>query len=89
VLEGQAPLERRIQFENKGRVPVSIQSITTSNPALSASMVTVQPGRLGVLVVKVDPQRVSGDLKETVEVKTNHPTEPVLSVNVFGVQLPK
>ena len=89
VLEGQAPLERRIQFENKGRLPVSIQSITTSNPALSASMVTVQPGRLGVLVVKVDPQRVSGDLKETVEVKTNHPTEPVLSVNVFGVQHPK
>lgn len=89
VLEGQTPLERRIQFENKGRTPVTIQSITTSNPAVSASMVTVQPGRLGVLVVKVDPSRVSGDLKETVEVRTNHPTEALLALNVFGVQPPK
>jgi hypothetical protein len=48
-------------------------------------MVEVQPGRLGVLVVKVDPRRVSGDLKATVEVRTNHATEPVLAVNVFGV----
>ena len=89
VLEGQTPLERRIQFENKGRNPVTIESITTSNPAVSASMVTVQPGRLGVLVVKVDPRRVSGDLKETVEVRTNHPTESLLALNVFGVQPPK
>lgn len=89
VLEGDAPLERRIQFENKGRDPVSIQAITTSNSAISASMINVQPGRLGVLVVKVDPRRVTGDLKETVEVKTNHPTQSSLSVNVFGVQPPK
>ena len=89
VLGGDAPLERRIQFENKGRDPVSIQSITTSNAAISASMVNVQPGRLGVLVVKVDPRRVSGDLKETVELKTSHPTQSSLSVNVFGVLPPK
>ncbi len=89
VVEGQSPLERRVQFENKGRNPIAVESITTSNPALSASMVNVQTGRLGVLVVKVDPRRVSGDLKEVVEVKTNHPTESVLSLNVFGVQPPK
>jgi hypothetical protein len=89
VIEGQTPLERRVQFENKGRDPVAIQSITSTNPAVSASMVNVQPGRLGVLVVKVDPRRVSGDLKETVEVKTDHPTEAALTLNVFGVQPPK
>jgi len=89
VVDGKAPLERRVQFENKGRSPVTIQSITTSNPAVSASMVTVQPGRLGVLVINVDPRRVSGDLKDTVELKTNHPSESVLSLNVFGVQPPK
>jgi hypothetical protein len=89
VVEGDGPLERRVQFENKGRSPITIESITTSNSAVTASMVNVQPGRLGVLVVKVDPRRVAGDLKETVEVKTNHPTETVLSLNVFGVQPPK
>ncbi len=85
VVDGQASLERRVQFENKGRDAVTIQSITSSDPAVSASMVEVQPGRLGVLIVKVDPRRVSGDLKATVEVRTNHATEPVLAVNVFGV----
>jgi len=89
VVEGEISLERRVQFENKGRNPITIESITTSNSAVSASMVNVQPGRLGVLVVKVDPRRVAGDLKETVEVKTNHPTETVISLNVFGVQPPK
>jgi hypothetical protein len=89
VVQGQSPLERRVQFENKGRNPISIESITTSHPAISASMVDVQPGWLGVLVIKVDPLRVSGDLKGTVEVRTNHANESVLSLNVFGVQPPK
>jgi hypothetical protein len=89
VVEGETPLERRVQFENKGSQPVSVQSITTSNSAISASMVNVQPGRLGVLVVKVDPRRVTGDLKGTVDVKTSHPTESALSLNVFGVLPPK
>ncbi|MEY4668895.1 MAG: hypothetical protein RL518_1594 [Pseudomonadota bacterium] len=89
VVEGQRPLERRVQFENKGQNPVSIESITTSNAAISASMVTVQPGRLGVLIVKVDPREVVGDLKGTVDVRTNHPNESVVSLNVFGVLPPK
>jgi Protein of unknown function (DUF1573) len=89
VVDGSEPLERRVQFENKGPKAVSIQSITTSDSALSANLIQVQPGRQGVLVVKVDPRRVSSDLKATVEVKTSHPTETVVSLNVFGVLPPK
>lgn len=89
VVDGGLPLERRVRFENKGPKAVSIQSITTSDSALSANMIQVQPGRQGVLVIKVDPKRVSSDLKATVEVKTNHPTESIVSLNVFGVLPPK
>jgi hypothetical protein len=89
VVDGSEPLERRVQFENKGPKAVSIQSITTSDSALSANLIQVQPGRQGVLVIKVDPRRVSSDLKATVEVKTSHPTESVVSLNVFGVVPPK
>jgi hypothetical protein len=89
VLQGDAPVERRVQFENKSPSPIAIQSITTSNSAISASMIEVQPGRLGVVVVKVDPRRVSGDLKGTVEMTTNHPTESLISLNVSGVLPPK
>jgi len=89
VVEGTQPLERRVQFENKGAKPVAIKEITTSDAALSASMIQVQPGRQGVLVVKLDPRRVSGDLKATVDLQTDHPNETSLSLNVFGVQPPK
>jgi hypothetical protein len=89
VIDGSSPLERRVQFENKGAKSVSIQSITTSDAALSTSLIQIQPGRQGVLVVKVDPKRVSGDLKATVDIKTNHPSESVVSLNVFGVLPPK
>ena len=89
VVEGTQPLERRVQIENKGTQPVAIKDISTSDSALSASMIQVQPGRQGVLVVKVDPRRVTGDLKATVDVQTDHPSETLLSLNVFGVQPPK
>lgn len=89
VVEGSQPLERRVQFENKGTKPVAITEISTSDAALSASMIQVQPGRQGVLVVKLDPRRVSGDLKATVDVQTDHPSETLLSLNVFGVQPPR
>jgi hypothetical protein len=89
VVEGAQPLERRVQFENKGVKPVDIKDITASDSAVSASMIEVQPGRQGVLVVKVDPRRVTGDLKATVDVQTDHPDERVLTLNVFGVQPPR
>ena len=89
VVDGSVALERRVQFENRGPKSVSIQSITTSEAALSASMIQVQPGRQGVLVIKLDPKRVTGDLKATVDIKTNHPSESVVSLNVFGVLPPK
>lgn len=89
VVDGASSLERRVQFENKGAKSVTIESITTSDSAISASLIQVQPGRQGVLVVRVDPKRVSGDIKATVDLKTNHPSESVVSLNVFGVLPPK
>ena len=89
VLEGDGLVERRVQFENKSSSPINIESIATSHSAISASMIEVQPGRQGVLVVKVDPRRVSGELKGTVDVTTNHPRESVISLNVSGVLPPK
>lgn len=89
VVEGDEVLERRIQFENKGAHPVKIEEITTSSPGLTASMVEVQPGRQGVLVVKLDPKLISGDLKATVDVKTDDPSESVVSLNVFSVAPPR
>ena len=89
VMEGSQVIERRVQFENKASAPVTITSITSSDAAVSASLIPVQRGRHEVVVVKVDPTKLTGDLKATLDIKTDHPTEGLVSVNVFAVKSPK
>lgn len=89
VVEGSEVIERRVRFENKSAQSVAIRSIKSSDPAVTASLVEVQPGKQGVVVVKVDPRRVRGDLKATVELNTTHPVENQIVLNVYGVQPPK
>ena len=82
-------LERRVRFENKSAQSVAIRSIRSSDSAVSASLIEVQPGKQGVVIVKVDPIRVRGDLKATVELNTTHPVENQIVLSVYGVQPPK
>lgn len=89
VVGGSQVVERRVQFENKSAAPVTINSITSSDPAVSASLVEVQRGHHEVIVVKVNPAKLRGDLKATLDVRTTHPTESAVSINVFAVQSPK
>ena len=42
-----------------------------------------------VLVVSLDPTKISGDLKGVIDVVTNRPDDGKLSMSVFGVALPK
>ena len=52
-------------------------------------MLDMDSGKRGVLVVKVDPTKVTSDLKATVQVATTHPEQGTLTVSVYGVQAPK
>jgi hypothetical protein len=88
VLEPGAPVERRVQIENRSARSVSFEVVPSSEKGVYASLVDVQPGKQAVLVVRVDPTQVQGDLKTSVEVRTNHPTESKLSLSVFGFQPP-
>jgi len=89
VIQGTAPIERRVSLENATKKPVTFNLLAPKDPAITASLVEVQAGRRAVLVVSVDPRKVQSDLKTSVEIETSHPTEPRLSLNVFGVQVPK
>jgi hypothetical protein len=89
IISGTEPLERRIKYENASSVPVAINGVTSSHPAVAATMLDVDGGKRGVVVVKVDPKMVTGDLRATVEIETNHPEQKTLAVSVYGVQAPK
>ena len=62
IISGTEPLERRIKYENASSVPVAINGVTSSHPAVTATMLDVDGGKRGVVVVKVDPKMVTGDL---------------------------
>jgi hypothetical protein len=89
VIQGSASIERQVSLENATKKPVTFNLLAPKDPAITASLVEVQAGRRALLIVSVDPSKVQGDLKTSIEIETSHPTEPRLSLNVFGVQAPK
>lgn len=89
IISGSEPIERRLKYENSSTTPVAILGVTSSHPAVTASMVDVDAGKKGVVVVKLDPTKVTGDLKATVEISTDHPEQKMLAVSVYGVQAPR
>ena len=89
VVDGKEIVERRVKFENKSEQKVAVKEIVSSHPAVSASLVEVSPGKKGVLVVKLDPKKVNGDLRASLDLITTHPVEEKLSLSVFGVQPPR
>lgn len=89
IIDGKQPIERRIRFENGSTGSVSIVSVTSGHPAVTASVVNVEAGKRGVIVLTLDPTKVTTDLRSTIEIKTDHPEESVIAVGIFGVQAPK
>jgi len=89
IISGTEPIERRLKYENASTAPVEITGVTSSHPAVTATMLDMEAGKRGVVVVKLDPKKVSGDLKATVEIRTSHPEQSVLTVSVYGVQSPQ
>jgi hypothetical protein len=89
IVGGTTVLERRVRFENSSGRKVAVSSIGSSHPAVTASLVEVEAGKKGVLVVKLDPTRMQGDLKANLDLKTDHPEAQVVSLSVYGMQPPR
>jgi len=86
VIEGSAPIERRVRFDNTGTKPVKILSVESHDSAVSVSKTEVQPGKRAVLVVRLDPAKITQDLRASVDVVTDHPTENRLTMSVYAIQ---
>lgn len=84
VVSGTKPLERRVSFEYRSKEPLTINGVSTSDSAVSAFYQPSGKGMNGTIVVKLDPQKVRKDLKATVEISTNHPSQPSILLNVYA-----
>jgi hypothetical protein len=88
IIEGSERIERRVVLENRSQQSIEIEQISSSHPAVSVT-VKGKKDKDTVLVVSLDPTKISGDLKGVIDVVTNRPDDGKLSMSVFGVALPK
>jgi hypothetical protein len=89
VVEGAKPIERVVRLDNKAAQRVSLLSVKSDNPAVSAEVNSMESTGKSSITVRIDPSQAYADIKATLEVKTDHPVEDTLLLNVFGVQPPQ
>lgn len=89
IIEGSEIIERSVKFDNSGAEPVKIRALRSSDPAITADYSVIKEGQKYVVHVKVDPSKVSRDLKGAVTVETDSKNEAPLTLNVFGILPPK
>ena len=68
---------------------IAISKITSDHPAVQASFKQIEQGRLYVIKVKVDPAKISKDLRAFLNVETSSAEHDSISVSVYGVLPPK
>ncbi len=85
IINGDQKIERRVRFENNSAQSVVIQEVKSSHPAVAATVLPVAEGRRSVIVITVDPKKITTDLQTSLEVTTSHPEEKAIALNVFGV----
>jgi hypothetical protein len=88
VISGEQAAEKRIQWRTTALNPIRITKVRSSHSAISAELVEIQPGRQGVLVVRVDPGRFVTQLKETITLSTDAKEDPELVLPVYAVKPP-
>lgn len=88
ILEGDAPIERRVQVESRGRRQFTIASIQSDNPLVKVSQKGIEAGKALVLIVRVDPREIKSDLRSTVTLIFTDPTLSPIQFSVYGVRPP-
>lgn len=88
VIEGKDPLTRNVKLENHGEAAVSIREIKVKDAAVSASYKTIEQGKTYVIQIKVDPSKVTKDLRASIDIITDTKEEESLSLNIYGTLPP-
>lgn len=89
VIEGTQEIVRTAKLENLGKTPIRIQRVDSDNPALQASVKTLEDGKSYQVQVRLDPAKVNRDLRAVVQVVTDSPDQETVALNVYGILPPR
>jgi len=89
VIAGKEIMVRRVQFENTGSAPFKIRTIESDNALVVGQVVPRKEGKSYWIDVKIDPSKVTSDVRAELKIIGENGSDEKISLNVFGVMPPK
>ncbi len=74
-----------LSIKSRATSPIHLVRTQSSTPNVIAEVATVKDGEEYRLTLKVNPESTPGQIKGEVQVFTDHPTEKVLTIPVYGM----
>jgi len=74
-----------LSIKSRATNPIHLVKTQSSTPNVLAEVATVKDGEEYRLTLKVNPESTPGQIKGEVQVFTDHPTEKVLTIPVYGM----
>lgn len=82
-------LSRTIKIQSRTDKAIEIQDITSDIPALEIEQKTIEPGKIYVLNVRLDPLKIKSDFRGLIKVRISDQNKAELLISVFGIVPPK
>jgi len=89
IIEGNERLSRNVRLRDVGDRKVTIKEIRSSNPAVTAEHRLVEDGNEHIITVHVDPERITRDLRASLDIIVDHAEQGSLPLSVYGVLPPQ
>jgi hypothetical protein len=77
--------EHSLSIKSRATKPIRLVKTQSSTPTVIAELATVKDGEEYNLTLKVNSESTPGQIKGEVQVFTDHPTEKVLTIPVYGM----
>jgi len=74
-----------LSVKSRAQTPVHLIRAQSSTPNVNAEVASVKDGEEYRLTLRVNPEGPAGQIKGEVQVFTDHPTEKVLTIPVYGM----
>lgn len=89
VIQGSAKKTRSVSLQNRGGTEIAVKKVLSNHPAIKAKVHTVESGKSYRLDIELDPSRIDGNLRATLEIATTSSMQEKVNLNIYGVLPPK
>ncbi len=89
IISGTEIIKKKLTIENNSDLAYNLESVDSSNKAISAKIKEVKPGKKYNVEVLLDPNKLESDLRSELKFNAETEMEESIAINVYGVFPPK